>query len=225
MIAPRYVRLSGEIADQAMLDNLRAAYPQARARPCLCVDRGGRRLRGRRRTGRLSRPASSMPARGASKCKIEDGSLRIPLGARRAPDISAPTHRPLPDAGRICRYRRHGRAARRALLFRRPRGGIINVGGLKVHPEEVEAVINRHPSVSHVPGEGAQEPDHRRHSRWPKWCSEDADGTTRARSAELKRGDHRQSAAAISRPTRCRPLIRFVPRCRCRRPESWLRNA
>ena len=27
------------------------------------------------------------------------------------------------------------------------RGGIINVGGLKVHPEEVEAVINRHPDV------------------------------------------------------------------------------
>jgi acyl-coenzyme A synthetase/AMP-(fatty) acid ligase len=26
-------------------------------------------------------------------------------------------------------------------------GGIINVGGLKVHPEEVEAVINRHPAV------------------------------------------------------------------------------
>jgi acyl-coenzyme A synthetase/AMP-(fatty) acid ligase len=27
------------------------------------------------------------------------------------------------------------------------RGGIINVGGLKVHPEEIEAVINRHPDV------------------------------------------------------------------------------
>ena len=27
------------------------------------------------------------------------------------------------------------------------RDGIINVGGLKVHPEEVEAVINRHPDV------------------------------------------------------------------------------
>jgi acyl-coenzyme A synthetase/AMP-(fatty) acid ligase len=27
------------------------------------------------------------------------------------------------------------------------RDGIINVGGLKVHPEEVEAVINRHPEV------------------------------------------------------------------------------
>ena len=28
-IAPRYVRLSGEIADQAILDGLRAAFPQA----------------------------------------------------------------------------------------------------------------------------------------------------------------------------------------------------
>jgi acyl-CoA synthetase (AMP-forming)/AMP-acid ligase II len=27
------------------------------------------------------------------------------------------------------------------------RGGIINIGGLKVHPEEIEAVINRHPAV------------------------------------------------------------------------------
>ena len=27
------------------------------------------------------------------------------------------------------------------------RDGVINVGGLKVHPEEVEAVLNRHPQV------------------------------------------------------------------------------
>jgi acyl-coenzyme A synthetase/AMP-(fatty) acid ligase len=27
------------------------------------------------------------------------------------------------------------------------RSGVINVGGLKVHPEEVEAAINRHPAV------------------------------------------------------------------------------
>jgi acyl-coenzyme A synthetase/AMP-(fatty) acid ligase len=26
-------------------------------------------------------------------------------------------------------------------------GGIINVGGLKINPEEVEAIINRHPGV------------------------------------------------------------------------------
>jgi acyl-coenzyme A synthetase/AMP-(fatty) acid ligase len=27
------------------------------------------------------------------------------------------------------------------------RGGIINIGGLKVHPEEIDAVINAHPDV------------------------------------------------------------------------------
>ena len=32
-------------------------------------------------------------------------------------------------------------------LFAGRRGGIINVGGLKIHPEEIEAVINRHPQV------------------------------------------------------------------------------
>ena len=33
------------------------------------------------------------------------------------------------------------------LYFVGRRSGIINVGGLKVHPEEVEAVINRHAGV------------------------------------------------------------------------------
>ena len=37
------------------------------------------------------------------------------------------------------------------------RDGIINVGGLKVHPEEVEAVINRHPSVQMSLRESAKE--------------------------------------------------------------------
>ena len=32
-------------------------------------------------------------------------------------------------------------------VFAGRRGGIINIGGLKVHPEEIEAVINRHPQV------------------------------------------------------------------------------
>src|SRR5262249_17980965 len=32
-------------------------------------------------------------------------------------------------------------------LFAGRRGGIINVGGLKIHPEEIEAGINQHPKV------------------------------------------------------------------------------
>ena len=39
------------------------------------------------------------------------------------------------------------RSATGRYYFMGRRGGVINVGGLKVHPEEVEAVINAHPWV------------------------------------------------------------------------------
>ena len=48
--SPRYVRLSGEIADQAVLDGLAKAFPASFDRPRLCLDRGRRRLRGERRS-------------------------------------------------------------------------------------------------------------------------------------------------------------------------------
>ena len=53
------------------------------------------------------------------------------------------------------------------------RGGIINIGGLKVHPEEIEAVINRHAGGADVARQIAPQPDHRRAlwsptSFWPK---------------------------------------------------------
>ena len=54
-ISPRYVRLSGEIADQAILDSLRARVSAGERRPRLCFDRGRRRVRGQRRSRRLSR--------------------------------------------------------------------------------------------------------------------------------------------------------------------------
>jgi acyl-coenzyme A synthetase/AMP-(fatty) acid ligase len=38
------------------------------------------------------------------------------------------------------------------------RSGVINVGGLKVHPEEVEAVINAHPCVSMSLVQGRRSP-------------------------------------------------------------------
>src|SRR5262249_27405742 len=41
------------------------------------------------------------------------------------------------------------------------RSGIINVGGLKVYPEEVEAAINRHPAVRMSRVQSRKEPDHR----------------------------------------------------------------
>ena len=53
-ITPRYVRLSGEIADQALLDSLRGGVSRRNHRACLCLDRSRRRVRRQRRHGRLS---------------------------------------------------------------------------------------------------------------------------------------------------------------------------
>ncbi len=89
-------------------------------------------------------PASVLGAQGGVELKIIDGSLRIrsPRTARRylgdgalaGPDGFVDTGDMVELAGE--RYHFAGR-----------RDGIINVGGQKVHPEEVEAVINSHPSV------------------------------------------------------------------------------
>jgi acyl-coenzyme A synthetase/AMP-(fatty) acid ligase len=78
--------------------------------------------------------------------KVEDGSLRI-RSARTARHYVGNERTALLDAdgyvdtGDVLELR-DGR-----YYFSGRRGGIINVGGLKVHPEEVEAVINRHPRV------------------------------------------------------------------------------
>jgi acyl-coenzyme A synthetase/AMP-(fatty) acid ligase len=77
--------------------------------------------------------------------KIEDGSLRI-RSSRMASAYAGTSEaliRPdgFVDTGDMVEVR-GGRC-----YFAGRRGGIINVGGLKVHPEEIEAVINRHHSV------------------------------------------------------------------------------
>ena len=144
-IAPRYVRLSGEIVDQVILDSLRAFYPDAAivhafasteagvgfdvrdglaGFPASLIGRqgSGGRAEGRRRLA--SNPIGSncepLPGKSADMLASEDGFV----DTRDMVEL------------RGDRYHFVGR-----------RDGIINVGGLKVHPEEVEAVINRHPSV------------------------------------------------------------------------------
>ena len=49
-------------------------------------------------------------------------------------------------------------------------GGIINVGGLKINPEEVEAVINRHPGVRAMRAFRAARTPSPAPSSWPRWC-------------------------------------------------------
>jgi acyl-coenzyme A synthetase/AMP-(fatty) acid ligase len=143
-IAPGYVRLSGEIADQAILDSLHAAYPAAVIAHAFASTEAG--VAFEVRDGKAGFPAALVDSPGAVELRVRDETLQIR------------------SAGTARRYLGHGaeplrtedgfvdtgdRVEKRAgrYYFMGRRGGVINVGGLKVHPEEVEAVINTHPWV------------------------------------------------------------------------------
>jgi acyl-coenzyme A synthetase/AMP-(fatty) acid ligase len=143
-IAPRYVRLSGEIADQAILDSLRAAYPEATVAHVFASTEAGVALEVR--DGQAGFPAALIGAPGAVELRVAEETLQIrsPGTAQRYLGEGA---EPLRAANGFVDTgdRVEERAGRYYFMGRR--GGIINVGGLKVHPEEVEAVINAHPWV------------------------------------------------------------------------------
>jgi acyl-coenzyme A synthetase/AMP-(fatty) acid ligase len=143
--SPRYVRLSGEIADQAVLDGLAGAFPNASIGHAYASTEAG--VGFAVNDGREGFPASLMGQnRDGVEMKVVDGSLRI-RSTRTAHAYVGKSAAALTDADgfvdtgdmvelRGDRYHFVGR-----------RGGIINIGGLKVHPEEIEAVINRHAEV------------------------------------------------------------------------------
>ena len=143
-IDPQYVRLSGEIADQAVLDALRAAYPRAIAAHAFASTEAG--VAFEVRDGLAGLPAGLIGAPGPVELKLADETLHIRSAgtARRylGEGVEALAHADgFVDTG----DRLEERAGRYYFMGRR--GGVINVGGLKVHPEEVEAVINAHPWV------------------------------------------------------------------------------
>jgi acyl-coenzyme A synthetase/AMP-(fatty) acid ligase len=143
-VAPRYVRLSGEIADQPILDSLKAAYPTATVAHAFASTEAG--VAFEVRDGRAGFPAALVGAPGAVELRVEDETLRIrsPGTAQRYLGEGVEPLRAADgfvDTGD--RLEEHGGR----YYFVGRRGGVINVGGLKVHPEEVEAVINAHPWV------------------------------------------------------------------------------
>jgi acyl-coenzyme A synthetase/AMP-(fatty) acid ligase len=144
-ITPRYVRLSGEIADQAILDHLRACYPDARIAHAFASTEAG--VAFDVGDGRAGFPASLIgPQSGGIELRVENGSLRI-RSTRTATRYLGDQAEALRDAdGFVDTADMLERRGDRYYFVGR-RGGIINVGGLKVHPEEVEAVINAHPRV------------------------------------------------------------------------------
>ena len=143
--SPRYVRLSGEIADQAVLDGLSRAFPEASIGHAYASTEAG--VGFAVNDGLEGFPASMIGQnRDGVEMKVVDGSLRI-RSTRTAHAYVGRNAAALTDGDgfvdtgdmvelRGDRYHFVGR-----------RGGIINIGGLKVHPEEIEAVINRHAEV------------------------------------------------------------------------------
>jgi len=144
LIAPEYVRLSGEIADQGILNALRASYPNARIVHAFASTEAG--VAFEVKDGLAGFPASTLEGIAEVEMKVECGSLRIrsSRNASRYLGKDAPalkTDDGFVDTGDMLEQR-EGR-----YYFMGRRDGTINVGGLKVHPEEVEAVINQHPAV------------------------------------------------------------------------------
>jgi len=144
-ISPRYVRLSGEIADQAVLDSLHAVFPEAGVGHAFASTEAG--VAFEVNDGLAGFPASYLAeVRNGVEMKVVDGSLRIrsPRTASHYVGDGQPNlldAEGFVDTGDMVELRgdRYAFAGRK--------GGIINVGGQKVHPEEIEAVINRHPQV------------------------------------------------------------------------------
>ena len=143
-ISPRYIRLSGEIADQAILNHLAASYPSARIGHAYASTEAG--VGFDVNDGRAGFPASLIGAPGEVEMKIVEASLRI-RSPRTAIGYVGGDAAPLADADGFVDTGDMLELIGNRYHFAGRKGGIINVGGLKVHPEEVEAVINRHPQV------------------------------------------------------------------------------
>jgi acyl-coenzyme A synthetase/AMP-(fatty) acid ligase len=144
-ISPGYIRLSGEIADQAVLNHLQSVFPDAKIAHAFASTEAG--VAFDVGDGLAGFPAEWVGRSGAAvEMRVQDGSLRI-RSARLAGAYAGDPARALADAegfvdtGDIVELR-DGR-----YHFTGRREGVINVGGLKVHPEEVEAIVNLHPNV------------------------------------------------------------------------------
>lgn len=153
-IAPRYVRLSGEIADQGVLDNLGEAFPHAQLVHAFASTEAGLAFEVHDRRAGFPESLVSRSSQEVAGCKLVAGleiklqeeTLRIRSPATAIGYLGAGAARLRDQDGFVDTGDRVQLRDGRAYFVGRA-GGIINVGGLKVHPEEVEAIINTHPRV------------------------------------------------------------------------------
>ena len=202
---PRYVRLSGEIADQAVLDGLSAAFPAASIGHAYASTEAG--VGFAVNDGREGFPADIVGVnRDGVEMKVEDGSLRIRSRrtahayiGRNATELT--DRDGFVDTGDMVerrgdRYHFVGR-----------RGGIINIGGLKVHPEEIEAVVNRQPEVRMSRAKSRRSPITGGIVVVDVILADDADAS---RSDEIRKAILADCKASLA-PHKVPAMIKFVP--------------
>ena len=144
LLQPRYVRLSGEIADQGILNHLRSFYPNARMSHAFASTEAGVAFEVNDDTAGF--PAGILESTPDVEMKVEDGTLRI-RSARTASRYLGMGASALKDEDGYVDTRDVVELQDGRYYFAGRRDGAINVGGLKVFPEEIESVINRHPEV------------------------------------------------------------------------------
>lgn len=143
---PCYVRLSGEIADQSILDRLNKTYPRASIAHAFASTEAG--VVFSVNDGRAGFDPDLLEAVATRpEIRITDGTLRVRSNCLASRYLGtdkrlATDDEGFLDTGDLVVFS-EGRC-----YFGGRREGVVNVGGQKIYPEEIEAVINRHPEVS-----------------------------------------------------------------------------
>jgi acyl-coenzyme A synthetase/AMP-(fatty) acid ligase len=145
IMKPQYVRLSGEVADQTLLDNLRVVYPQARIAHAFASTEAGVAFDVNDGLAGFPTQFIDNPAAGI-ELKVVDHTLRIRSGRNAARYLGTAPAVLVSDDGYVDTGDMVELVEGR-YYFRGRMGGVINVGGLKVYPEEVESVLNADPRV------------------------------------------------------------------------------
>jgi acyl-coenzyme A synthetase/AMP-(fatty) acid ligase len=140
IIEPEYVRLSGEVADQTVLDSLQSTYPNARVAHAFASTEAG--VGFEVNDGKAGFPATFISAHDSPiEMKVQDGTLWI-RSRRTAARYLGNAVAALAQSDGFVDTGDMVELSGDRYYFRGRKGGIINVGGLKVYPEEVEAVLN-----------------------------------------------------------------------------------
>jgi acyl-coenzyme A synthetase/AMP-(fatty) acid ligase len=138
-IDPEYVRLSGEIADDGVLAALHALYPRARIEHAYASTEAG--VVFVVDDGKAGFPASWAERDGVVQMKIVDGTLHVRSNRSARGFLGEGALALTDDEGFVDTGDMVERRGDRYYFVGR-RGGIVNVGGAKVHPEEVETALN-----------------------------------------------------------------------------------